>query len=75
METKNTTWIKDFPKRISVIGNAIDEKTSVYIDDEINCEHLSENDSYRVNTCNTAVGEPVVINKNLLNSIFKFKPL
>ena len=75
MEPENTTWIKDSPRRVIVIGNSTNEKKNVYIDDEINCERLSENDSCTVNTCNTAVGETVVINKDLLNSLFKFKPL
>ena len=74
MEPENTTWINDSPRRITVIGNSTNEKTSVYINDEINCERLSENDSCTVNSCNTAVGETVVINKNIINSMFKFKP-
>ena len=51
MEPENTTWINNLPRRITVIENSTNEKTSVYIDDEINCERLSENDSCTVNSC------------------------
>ena len=58
-EIENTTWIQDFPRRISVIGTAIDKETSDCIDDEVDCIYLSESGSNTINTCNSAIIAPV----------------
>ena len=79
-EIENTTWIQDFPRRISVIGTAMDKETSDCIDDEVDCIYLSESGSNTINTCNSAIIAPVelkmmtMLNRNLLNTIFKFNP-
>ena len=79
-ETENTTWIQDFPRRISVIGTAMDEETRDCINDEVDCKYLSESASNTINTCNSAIIAPVelkmitMLNKNLLNTVFKFNP-
>ena len=79
-EIENTTWIQDFPRRISVIGTAMNEETSDHIDDEVDCKYLSKSGSNTISTCNSTVIAPTefnmmtMLNKNLLNTIFKFNP-
>ena len=51
MEIENTTWIKDSPRRILVIGTAMDKGIGDCIDDEVDYKYLSENGSSTMNTC------------------------